>query len=146
MQQYPEQRQRSVEKRLHPGERPPGKGRRDCNSERGREREPSARHERQPEAIDDYEKVKAEGAVERDAGEELLAREPVAATPAGYVAKGREVEDADTARERPVVRCKACEIRFEVPLDVELAECPRCGTKWRISWPAPGHAYVRGQA
>ena len=24
--------------------------------------------------------------------------------------------------------------------------CPYCGKKWRISWPAPGHAYIQGEA
>ena len=71
---------------------------------------------------------------------------PAATVPAGVAVKGRQVEDAEVARERPVVRCKACEIRFEIPLDITLAECPHCGAKWRISWPAPGHAFVSGQA
>ena len=59
--------------------------------------------------------------------------------------KYREYESEEEAREKPVVRCKACIKRFEVPLEATLTECPYCGKKWRISWPAPGHAYIQGE-
>ncbi len=52
----------------------------------------------------------------------------------------------EEAREKPVVRCKACIKRFEVPLGSTEVECPHCEEKWRISWPKPGHPFVRGQA
>lgn len=60
--------------------------------------------------------------------------------------KYEEYESEEEARGKPVVRCKACIKRFEVPLGATLAECPYCGKKWRISWPKPGHAYIRGEA
>ena len=56
----------------------------------------------------------------------------------------KENESKEEAREKSVVRCKACITRFEVPLGAETAKCPECGTEWRISWPEPGTAYIRG--
>lgn len=58
----------------------------------------------------------------------------------------KEYESKEEAREKPVVRCKACIKRFEVPLEATLAECPYCGKKWRISWPKPEVAYLQGEA
>ena len=60
--------------------------------------------------------------------------------------KYKEYESADEVREKPVVRCKACIKRFEVPLGVKIADCPYCGKKWRISWPKPEVAYLQGEA
>ena len=56
----------------------------------------------------------------------------------------KEYGSKEEAREKPVVRCKACITRFEVPLEAEKAKCPECGTEWRISWPEPGTPYIRG--
>jgi len=58
----------------------------------------------------------------------------------------KEVAGKEEAREKPVVRCKACVKRFEVPLKATQAQCPYCGKKWRISWPKPGQAYIQGDA
>ena len=58
----------------------------------------------------------------------------------------KEYTSEEEAREKPVVRCKACIKRFEVPLETNLAQCPYCGKEWRISWPAPGNAYIQGEA
>ncbi|MGB9853311.1 MAG: hypothetical protein ACPLRY_00670 [Candidatus Bathyarchaeales archaeon] len=44
------------------------------------------------------------------------------------------------------VRCKNCLKRFQVPLGAETAECPHCKTKFRISWPTPTQAMIRGVA
>ncbi|HKZ94004.1 MAG TPA: hypothetical protein VJ249_05425 [Candidatus Bathyarchaeia archaeon] len=44
------------------------------------------------------------------------------------------------------VRCLNCLKRFQVQLNAETATCPHCNTKFRISWPAPGQAKVRGLA
>jgi len=60
--------------------------------------------------------------------------------------KKEDYSSKEEAREKPVVRCKACIKRFEVPIGSSEAKCPFCGTKWRISWPKPGHAYIQGQA
>lgn len=59
--------------------------------------------------------------------------------------KYKEYESEEEARGKPIVRCKACIKRFEVPLGATVAECPYCGKRWRISWPKPGHAYIRGE-
>jgi rRNA maturation endonuclease Nob1 len=58
----------------------------------------------------------------------------------------KEYESKEEVRDKPVVRCKACIKRFEVPLKTTLAECPYCKKKWRISWPKPGQAYIQGDA
>ena len=60
--------------------------------------------------------------------------------------KYNEYASKEDARNKPVIRCKACIKRFEVELDVKLADCPYCGKKWRISWPKPGVAYLQGEA
>jgi len=44
------------------------------------------------------------------------------------------------------VRCLNCLKRFSVQLKAEKAECPHCKTKYRISWPTPNQAKVRGIA
>jgi len=58
----------------------------------------------------------------------------------------KEVESEEEARGKPIVRCKACIKRFEVPLKATEAQCPYCGKRWRISWPSPKQAYIRGEA
>ncbi len=59
-----------------------------------------------------------------------------------------KIDDKDkfAARNKPVVRCKACITRFEVPLGAKEVKCPECGQGWRISWPEPNTPYVRGTA
>jgi rRNA maturation endonuclease Nob1 len=43
------------------------------------------------------------------------------------------------------VRCQACFERFRPsPIGTERAQCPRCGIEWRISWPYPRTAKIRG--
>ena len=42
------------------------------------------------------------------------------------------------------VRCQACFTRFRPELGAESADCPKCGIVWRISWPYPKTAKVRG--
>ncbi|RLA84726.1 MAG: hypothetical protein DRG40_05570 [Deltaproteobacteria bacterium] len=43
------------------------------------------------------------------------------------------------------VRCLACFTRFRpLPIGTERATCPRCGMEWRISWPYPRTAKIRG--
>ncbi len=42
------------------------------------------------------------------------------------------------------VRCLACFTRFRPLPGASSAECPRCGIRWRISWPYPKMAKVRG--
>ncbi|UCH31519.1 MAG: hypothetical protein JSV05_08510 [Candidatus Bathyarchaeota archaeon] len=44
------------------------------------------------------------------------------------------------------VRCLNCLKRFLVPLKTEVMACPYCKTKYRISWPTPNQAKVRGLA
>ena len=42
------------------------------------------------------------------------------------------------------VRFLACFTRFRPKLSAESAACPKCGIEWRISWPYPKTAKVRG--
>lgn len=42
------------------------------------------------------------------------------------------------------VRCLNCFERFRPPARAEKATCPKCGTEWRISWPDPKMAKIRG--
>jgi DNA-directed RNA polymerase subunit RPC12/RpoP len=56
----------------------------------------------------------------------------------------REYSGKEEVRSKPVVRCKDCIKRFEVPKDASEATCPECGTVWRISWPEPDVPYIRG--
>ena len=42
------------------------------------------------------------------------------------------------------VRCLKCFTRFRPNLGAETAACPKCGMDWRISWPAPKLAKIRG--
>ncbi|MEM3010617.1 MAG: hypothetical protein QXE76_02280 [Candidatus Bathyarchaeia archaeon] len=44
------------------------------------------------------------------------------------------------------VRCVNCLQRFKVELKAEEATCPNCKTKYRISWPTPNQAKIRGLA
>lgn len=48
--------------------------------------------------------------------------------------------------EEIVVRCKNCLERFSVEPGAEKATCPHCNKEWRISWPRPGQATIRGAA
>ncbi|WP_148212128.1 hydrogenase maturation nickel metallochaperone HypA [Ferroglobus placidus] len=43
-------------------------------------------------------------------------------------------------------RCLNCRQRFEVPKGAEVAECPHCGAKWRISWVDEDQPKVQGPA
>jgi DNA-directed RNA polymerase subunit RPC12/RpoP len=45
-----------------------------------------------------------------------------------------------------VVRCKNCLKRFKIEQNAEIAACPNCKTKFRISWPRPNQAMIRGLA
>ena len=58
----------------------------------------------------------------------------------------KDYKSEEDVREKPVVRCKACIKRFEVPLGVNVATCPYCSKKWRISWPQAGVAYIQDEA
>ena len=42
------------------------------------------------------------------------------------------------------VRCQACSSRFKPGLGAERAKCPDCGIEWRLSWPYPKTARIRG--
>jgi len=42
------------------------------------------------------------------------------------------------------VRCLNCFERFRPPTKSERTLCPMCGVEWRISWPFPGTAKIRG--
>jgi hypothetical protein len=42
------------------------------------------------------------------------------------------------------VRCLACFERFDVPRGTEKMSCPKCQLEWRISWPYPQTAKIRG--
>jgi predicted RNA-binding Zn-ribbon protein involved in translation (DUF1610 family) len=42
------------------------------------------------------------------------------------------------------VRCLTCFERFRPAVGAERAKCPKCGIEWRISWPYPKTARVRG--
>jgi DNA-directed RNA polymerase subunit RPC12/RpoP len=42
------------------------------------------------------------------------------------------------------VRCLNCLNRFQVQLNTEQAECPKCNTQYRISWPKPDQPKIRG--
>jgi len=42
------------------------------------------------------------------------------------------------------VRCSSCQERVTVPQGAETFECPYCGMRYRISWPAPDQPRVRG--
>jgi hypothetical protein len=42
------------------------------------------------------------------------------------------------------VRCLQCFKRFRPGPGAERAACPACGIEWRISWPYPGTAKIRG--
>ena len=42
------------------------------------------------------------------------------------------------------VRCLTCFERFRPAEGAERAKCPKCGIEWRISWPYPKTARVRG--
>ncbi len=42
------------------------------------------------------------------------------------------------------VRCLACFTRFRPAPRAERAQCPGCELQWRISWPYPRTAKIRG--
>lgn len=42
------------------------------------------------------------------------------------------------------VRCLSCFARFWPEPGAERASCPSCGLEWRISWPYPKTAKIRG--
>ncbi len=42
------------------------------------------------------------------------------------------------------VRCLTCFTRFRPKIGAERTKCPKCGIEWRLSWPYPKTAKVRG--
>ena len=42
------------------------------------------------------------------------------------------------------VRCLNCFTRFRPAARAEKATCPKCDAEWRISWPYPKTAKIRG--
>lgn len=42
------------------------------------------------------------------------------------------------------VRCSSCQERVTVPKAATEFECPYCGMRYRISWPAPDQPRIRG--
>lgn len=42
------------------------------------------------------------------------------------------------------MRCLSCFTRFSPPVGAERAACPSCQVEWRISWPWPRFAKIRG--
>lgn len=42
------------------------------------------------------------------------------------------------------VRCLKCFKRFRIPRGSEKMSCPNCQMEWRISWPYPQTAKIRG--
>ena len=60
--------------------------------------------------------------------------------------KGVEMEKTASGYWRPVrsVRCSSCQERVTVPKGAETFECPYCGMRYWISWPAPDQPRVRG--
>lgn len=42
------------------------------------------------------------------------------------------------------VRCQACFTRFRPKPAAGRAKCPDCGVEWRLSWPYPKTAKIRG--
>jgi hypothetical protein len=42
------------------------------------------------------------------------------------------------------VRCLNCFVRFSPKPGAQEARCPECNIEWRISWPYPGTAKIRG--
>jgi rRNA maturation endonuclease Nob1 len=42
------------------------------------------------------------------------------------------------------VRCLRCFERFWPQRGADKAICPKCGMEWRISWPYPKTAKIRG--
>jgi len=42
------------------------------------------------------------------------------------------------------IRCQACFTRFRPKPGAERAKCPKCDIEWRLSWPYPKTAKVRG--
>ena len=74
-------------------------------------------------------------------------------------ARHRETQDLEAAKKAGVkmvktasgywrpersVRCYSCQERVTVPQGAETFECPYCGMRYRISWPAPDQPRVRG--
>lgn len=42
------------------------------------------------------------------------------------------------------IRCQACFTRFRPESGAKQAKCPECSIEWRISWPYPKTAKIRG--
>lgn len=42
------------------------------------------------------------------------------------------------------IRCIACFTRFRPTPGINITKCPGCGIDWRISWPYPKIAKIRG--
>lgn len=53
------------------------------------------------------------------------------------------MEKKPKSRDREV-RCLNCFTRFAPEIGAERAACPSCGVEWRISWPWPSFAKIRG--
>ena len=59
----------------------------------------------------------------------------------GFVMKIKKVMEGPRDGE---IRCLTCFTRFRPIAGVERAKCPGCGIEWRISWPYPKTAKIRG--
>lgn len=92
-------------------------------------------------------------------GRKLEVDKEEAAKKAAEEARHRETQDLEAAKKAGIkmvktasgywrpersVRCSSCQERVTVPQGAETFECPYCGMKYRISWPAPDQPRVRG--
>jgi hypothetical protein len=55
-----------------------------------------------------------------------------------------KIDKVMTGKRDGEVRCLACFARFWPKMGTDRATCPKCGMEWRISWPFPRTAKVRG--
>jgi hypothetical protein len=55
-----------------------------------------------------------------------------------------KIDKVMTGKRDGEVRCLACFARFWPKMGADRAACPKCGMEWRISWPFPRTAKVRG--
>jgi hypothetical protein len=55
-----------------------------------------------------------------------------------------KIDKVMTGKRDGEVRCLACFARFWPKRGADRAACPKCGMEWRISWPFPRTAKVKG--